>query len=78
VHVIASDVHSPGERPILLKEVYKFLSEHYTEQLARLLLEKNPSNIIKNKELESMVEGYFEPEMPQKSLGDRIRNFWRK
>lgn len=78
VHAIASDVHGLRKRPILLKEVYNFLSENYTEELAKLLLEKNPTNIIKNKELESMVEGYFEPEMPKKSLGDKIRNLWRK
>lgn len=78
VHAIASDVHTLGKRPILLREVYEFLSENYTEELAKLLLEENPRNIIKDKELESMIEGYFEPEIARKSLGNRIRNFWRK
>jgi protein-tyrosine phosphatase len=76
VHFIASDVHGPKKRPIMLKEVYQFLSENYTEDLAKLLLEENPRRVIRNKPVESMVEGYFE-EQPKRTFLGKIRNLFR-
>jgi len=76
VHFIASDVHHLNTRPVLMKQIYQYLSEHYTEDLAKLLLEENPGRVIHNEPVESMIEGYFE-EKPKKTFIEKIRDFFR-
>lgn len=77
VHFIASDVHHLNIRPVLMKQVYQYLSENYTEDLAKLLLEENPRRVIQNEPVESMIEGYFEEGTWKKSLIEKVREFLR-
>ena len=77
VHFIASDVHGLNTRPIMLKDVYKFLSDNFNEDLAKLLLVENPKRIILNQEIEYMVEDYYVEEETKQTFIEKIRNFFR-
>ncbi|GAC1652879.1 MAG: tyrosine protein phosphatase [Acidobacteriaceae bacterium] len=51
VHVIASDAHDTTRRPPLLSDAHKYLSKHYSTELADRLCTLNPRAIVENRPL---------------------------
>lgn len=51
VACIASDAHRPNRRSTYMGEIHRFLCEIYGEDYARLVLEENPSRILRGEEL---------------------------
>jgi protein-tyrosine phosphatase len=47
VHVIASDAHDPSFRPPVLSKAYDVIAEAYDDDLARALVNDNPSAIVR-------------------------------
>lgn len=56
---VASDAHSPVVRTTWLMDVRDFLSEEYSELLARLLLEDNPKKVLENTEVQMEAPEWF-------------------
>ncbi|MEA3287359.1 MAG: CpsB/CapC family capsule biosynthesis tyrosine phosphatase [Candidatus Marinimicrobia bacterium] len=46
VHLVGSDSHNMQSRPLYTKPGYRWLTEHYSQEYADLLLKDNPANII--------------------------------
>ena len=51
VHLIATDAHGYLTRKPQLKQAYEYIKQNYGHQNAQILFEKNPQNILENKEL---------------------------
>lgn len=63
IHFLASDLHGLKKRPLVMDKTYNFISENFSEELAELLMVENPSNIINNKPIKSMISDvYWEKE----------------
>lgn len=48
---IASDAHSPMERTTHMAEIREYLTDNFGEEYMKLLLEENPSRILRGREL---------------------------
>jgi protein-tyrosine phosphatase len=46
VHLVGSDSHNMRSRPLYTKLGYRWLTEHYSDEYADLLLKENPARII--------------------------------
>ena len=56
---VASDAHSPVARTTWLMDVRNFLSEEYSEDLARLLLEDNPKKLLEDADIDMEEPEWF-------------------
>ena len=48
---VASDAHSPYRRSTYMTEIWDYLTEHFGEDYAQLLLTENPGRILRGEEL---------------------------
>lgn len=55
VHCVASDTHDPDLRPPGLDVAWRYLEEHWSEEVARALLVENPRRILDDAEPEDVV-----------------------
>lgn len=55
VHFIASDAHqAKGSRNAVLSDAYDYITKHYSEETAKILMNKNPMHVIHGEKLEKI------------------------
>lgn len=56
---VASDAHSSVVRTTWMADIRQFLSEEYSEELARLLTEENPRSLLENEDIRIAEPEWF-------------------
>lgn len=59
VTAVATDAHSPRVRTPWMKDIQALLSQEYSQELARELLQRNPQRILKNEPLPPVEPEWF-------------------
>ncbi len=72
VHLVGSDSHNTGRRPLYTKRGYDWLSERYSEEYADLLLKDNPLRVLAGEPI-SVYPANLEP--LTMSWKDRLASF---